>query len=79
MSALRAEDIYRQHIKSLPLKERMRIVEMIGHDVAENAEELAKQAKRSIMELHGLGKEIWAGIDAQDYVNELRNEWDRQP
>ncbi|MEN9935409.1 MAG: hypothetical protein RLZZ387_1988 [Chloroflexota bacterium] len=29
------------------------------------------------MELHGLGAEIWRGIDAQAYVNELRDEWDR--
>lgn len=35
--------------------------------------------KRSIMELHGLGKEIWEGIDAQEYVNELRAEWDHRP
>ncbi|MFZ4815187.1 MAG: hypothetical protein ACOYL5_11680 [Phototrophicaceae bacterium] len=33
--------------------------------------------KRSLMELEGLGAEIWQGIDAQDYVNELRDEWDR--
>ena len=31
--------------------------------------------KRSIMELEGLGKEIWDGIDAQDYVNEERDSW----
>jgi len=28
------------------------------------------------MELHGLGKEIWQDIDAQEYVNHLRDEWD---
>lgn len=26
---------------------------------------------------YGLGKEIWEGTDAQAYVNELRDEWDR--
>lgn len=31
--------------------------------------------KRSIMELEGLGKEIWQGIDAQEYVNQERNSW----
>ncbi|MBY0524184.1 MAG: hypothetical protein K2R98_12340 [Gemmataceae bacterium] len=25
----------------------------------------------------GVGKEIWAGEDAQDYVNHLRDEWER--
>ena len=33
--------------------------------------------KRDLTELRGLGKEIWAGIDAQEYVNEMRDEWDR--
>ena len=32
--------------------------------------------KRSLKELQGLGKEIWEGVDAQEYINELRNEWD---
>ena len=31
----------------------------------------------SILELRGMGKEIWEGIDAQEYVNKLRDEWDR--
>lgn len=31
--------------------------------------------KRSLRELRGLGKEIWQGIDAQEYINELRDEW----
>ena len=30
-----------------------------------------------MMELHGLGAEVWQGIDAQEYVDELHNEWDR--
>jgi hypothetical protein len=28
-------------------------------------------------DLRGLGKEIWRGVDAQTYVNELRDEWER--
>ena len=32
--------------------------------------------RHSIMELRGLGKEIWEGIDAQEYVNEERISWD---
>jgi hypothetical protein len=36
-------------------------------------------SQRSLLELEGLGAEIWQGIDAQDYVNELRKEWDHRP
>jgi hypothetical protein len=39
----------------------------------------AKHPKRSIMELHGLGTEIWEGIDAQEYGDKLREEWDHRP
>ncbi len=28
--------------------------------------------KRSLSELQGLRKEIWQGVDAQEYINELR-------
>jgi hypothetical protein len=31
--------------------------------------------QRSILELDGLGQEIWQGIDAQRYINEERNSW----
>lgn len=32
---------------------------------------------RSLLALRGLGREIWKGVDALDYVRELRGEWDR--
>jgi hypothetical protein len=49
----------------------------MAEDLAVSASEPLPQ--RDIMELHGLGKELWNGVDAQDYVNELRQEWDRRP
>jgi hypothetical protein len=33
------------------------------------------RTRHSIMELRGLGKEIWEGIDAQEYVNQERASW----
>ncbi|MEG4320118.1 hypothetical protein QUB42_14530 [Microcoleus sp. Aus8_D1] len=33
--------------------------------------------KRSILELEALGKEIWNRIDAQEYVNQERDSWNR--
>ena len=32
-------------------------------------------SKRSIMELEGLGQEIWIGVDAQEYVDAERDAW----
>ncbi|MCL1473206.1 hypothetical protein [Argonema antarcticum] len=31
--------------------------------------------RRSILELRGLGKEVWKDIDAQEYVNQERDSW----
>ncbi len=70
------EEIYQQYIKPLPEKEKLRLIARVSNDLAESEIE---KPKRSIMELHGLGKEIWKGIDAQEYVNELRNEWEHRP
>ena len=36
-------------------------------------------AQRRLSELRGLGKDIWQGIDAQKYVDQLRDEWDNRP
>jgi mRNA-degrading endonuclease RelE of RelBE toxin-antitoxin system len=33
------------------------------------------QKKHDITELRGEGKELWKGIDAQTYVNKLREDW----
>lgn len=31
--------------------------------------------QRSLLELEGLGAEIWQSVDAQKYVDDLRTEW----
>jgi hypothetical protein len=31
---------------------------------------------QSILDLDGLGKEVWLGIEATNYVRVLRDEWD---
>ena len=40
------------------------------HDKSRDSE-----PEHDITELRGLGKEIWEGIDAQEYVNEERLSW----
>ena len=37
---------------------------------------LPTQPSRSILELEGLGAQIWKGINAQTYVNQERTVWD---
>jgi len=52
--------------------------ELISILVDTLTEPTTQPKKRSLLELEGLGKDIWEGIDAQEYVNELRREWDHR-
>lgn len=40
-------------------------------------EEAPQQRKHSVMEMHGIGTGAWAGVDVQQYLNEMRDEWDK--
>lgn len=76
MAMMSPQEIYERHIKLLAPAERLRLVELIAHDMVENRAET--RSSRSLLELEGLGAEIWQGIDAQSYVDELRDEWDER-
>ena len=78
MQTMSIEQFYERHIKPLPSREQLKLVELIARKMARNRDAI-NHPKRSIMELHGLGAEIWEGIDAQEYVNKLREEWDHRP
>ena len=71
---LTVEEIYHRYIKHLSDDEKRRLIALIENDLAKVEVE---KSKCSIMELHRLGKEIWQAIDAQEYVNELRGEWEQ--
>ncbi len=34
--------------------------------------------KRSLLELEGVGVDLWKGMDAQVYVDGMREEWEHQ-
>ena len=36
---------------------------------------MSRKGARSILELEGLGMEIWGGVDPHKYIDDLRNEW----
>ena len=58
-----------QHLKP---EEQLRLVA----DLAIRARRrLARRRRRSIMELQGLGKQVWRGVEAQAYVDRERASW----
>ena len=60
--------------KALSLDERNELVKTL---IDLNAEE-DKRPKLSLRELRGIAAGILEGGDAQAYVDELRDEWDRE-
>ncbi|MBW4579006.1 MAG: hypothetical protein KME42_05440 [Tildeniella nuda ZEHNDER 1965/U140] len=62
------QDVRRQ-VETLTPDEQLRLLEALA--VMVRCRVLVKP-KRSIMELEGLGKETWQGLDAQEYVNQER-------
>jgi hypothetical protein len=73
-----AEEFYTRYIKTLPVAVRLRVLEIAFHDLIQDVSAETGQ-ERSLLELEGLGAEIWQGVDAQAYVDELRKEWDHRP
>lgn len=65
-------------IQTLPLSERQQLVKLILETLPDEPKP-ENTKKRSITELRGLGKEMWNGVDAQEYVNQIRSEWDHRP
>jgi hypothetical protein len=70
------EQLYLRYIKPLSPEVRLRLLAVIASDLAADNDDEPRE--RSILELRGLGAEIWHGVDAQQYVNELRDEWERE-
>jgi hypothetical protein len=74
MATTALDQIYEQQIKPLPRAARLQLLARIAQDLANSDE--TDESESSLLELEGLGAEIWQGIDAQQYVNEMRDEWD---
>jgi hypothetical protein len=66
--------------QALSHAERRELIKLLVDTLTVEAAETenSQTKRRSILELRGLGKEIWQNIDAQEYLNQLRDEWDEQ-
>jgi hypothetical protein len=54
-------------------------VAVIADQASQHPEPVMPTRAPKLLDLAGLGAEIWQGVDAGDYVRELRDEWDRRP
>jgi hypothetical protein len=62
-----------EKVQGLDSAERLELLKYLTSLVSEQE---APKPKRSLLESRGLGKEIWEGIDAHEYVNQERRSWD---
>lgn len=61
--------------RTLSYRERVELIKQLVDSLDDGGIE---QRKRSILEFEGVGAELWEGVDAQDYLSGLRDEWNQQ-
>ena len=76
MTAITVEQLYQQYIKPISVTEQLRLIALIGQQLAIQSAPIEK--KHSLLELEGLGAEIWEDIEPQEYVDGLRQEWEKK-
>ncbi len=69
------EPLYRKLRKRA--KERRRsVAQEVTRILEQTLAGSGSKRRHSILELQGLGKEIWAGIDAAEHIRQERDSWD---
>ena len=73
--AIKRSNTYQELIetmKNLELEQQLDLLEVLANILRGR---MVAAVRYDIMELKGLGKEVWRGIDAQAYVNSERDSW----
>ncbi len=65
------EDVL-QGARQLHAEDQLALLEALASMLRQT---IASRPRRSILELQGLGKQIWHEMDAQEYVNRERDAW----
>lgn len=52
-------------------------LQLLAEVAAMLRQQITAEPQHSIMELEGLGKEIWQDVDVEKYIDEERNSWDK--
>jgi hypothetical protein len=61
-----------KEIEKLSPKDQLKLVEKLAHQLRKTG--LAAKKELDWTNLYGLGKGLWKGEDAQEYVNRLRED-----
>ena len=79
---INVEELYDTQLSRLGRAEQMRLLALLANGLTAAIAAPAESA-HSLMELEGLGAEMWQGsngqpLDAQQYVHQLRDEWEQR-
>lgn len=66
-------DDYVRGIQDLKPEEQLSLIELLYARLKKSI--VKNKIKHSILELEGLGAEIWEGIDPQEYIRKERESW----
>ena len=66
------DDLY-DRLKQQAEREHRSVAQQVIHTLDRNVDQVRNL---SIMGLRGLGKELWEGIDAAEYIREERDSWE---
>ncbi len=72
MNNVSAEIIYRE-ISKLSNNEKIILLYKL---ISEISQFIEGDKKLNIYDIKGVGKKVWAGVDAQEYVNRERATWE---
>lgn len=61
-----------EQVENLNQSEQLLLLEQIAVLIRRKT---TVKTRRSILELQGMGKEIWKDLDAQDYIDKERESW----
>lgn len=61
-----------REVETLSEAEQLQLVARVSARLHAHA---SLESSTSILDLQGLGGDIWRGLDAQDYVNHERSSW----
>jgi hypothetical protein len=62
----------KQSVQSLGPADQLRLIAEL---VARLSGELDRRPRRSLLELQGLGKGVWQGVDVDEYLRRERSSW----
>jgi hypothetical protein len=62
------DDILKRARAELSVEEQLKLIKELHASPS--------KGQHSILELEGLGKEVWEGIDPDEYIREERDSWD---